>query len=124
MKAKAKATATRLAKTTSADVPKGMKALSGSFAPTWDPDKVNPLQGTFGEPKTVPLKQGNKTVDRRCVEFTTNKGERFTVWESAGLKTMFEDVEPGTEVYIRFDGYGEAKKGQNAPKLFTVAVDD
>lgn len=119
-----KATATKLAKSSSANVPKGMKALSGSFAPTWDPEKVNPIQGTFGEPKEVQLKQGNKTVTRRCVEFTTDKGDRFTVWESAGLKTMFDEVEAGTKVYIHFDGYGEAKKGQNAPKLFTVGVDD
>lgn len=122
--AKAKATARKLAKSTSGNVPKGMKALSGSFAPSWDPEKVPTLEGSFGAIKTVPLKQGSKTVDRRCVEFTANDGERYTVWESAGLKTMFEEVEPGTGVYIHFDGYGEAKKGQNAPKLFTVGVDD
>lgn len=128
MKAKAnrnrKPSASSIARSSSANVPKGMKALSGSFAPSWDPEKVPELQGTFGDIKEVPLKQGNKTVERRCVEFTTEKGDRYTVWESAGLKQMFESVDPGTGVYIRYDGLGVAKKGQNAPKLFTVAVDD
>lgn len=128
MATKAKATrkpsASSIAKSSSANVPKGMKALSGSFAPTWDPEKVPELNGTFGTIKEVPLKQGNKTVERRCTEFTTKDGDRYTVWESAGLKVMFDEVEPGTGVYIRFDGYGQAKKGQNAPKLFTVATDD
>jgi hypothetical protein len=122
--AKATATARKLAKSTSGNVPKGMKALSGSFAPSWDCEKVPTLEGTFGPIKSVPIKQGSKTVERRCVEFTTNSGDRYTVWESAGLKTMFEEVESGTGVYIHFDGYGEAKKGQNAPKLFTVGIDD
>ncbi len=122
-KAKAKATASSLARS-SGNVPKGMKAINSSFAPTWDPEARKELTGTFGPIKEVPLKQGNKTVDRRCVEFTTHDGERFTIWESAGLKVMFDDVKPGTEVYIRFDGYGQAKKGQNAPKLFTVGVED
>lgn len=108
----------------SADVPKGMKALSGSFAPTWDPAKVGTLDGTFGPIKTVPLKQGNKTQDRRCVEFKTQGGERFTVWESAGLRTLFDEVKPGTRVFIKYEGLGQAKRGQNAPKRFLVAVAD
>jgi hypothetical protein len=37
---------------------------------------------------------------------------------------MFETVEAGTPVYIRFDGLGVARKGQNAPKLFTVAIQE
>lgn len=122
-KAKAKATASSLARS-SGDIPKGMKAINASFAPTWNPEQRKELTGTFSEPKSVELKQGKKTVERRCVEFMTHDGERYTIWESAGLKVMFDDVEPGTEVYIRFDGYGQAKPGQNPPKLFTVATAD
>jgi hypothetical protein len=121
---KAKASAKKLARSSSNEIPKGMKAINGNFAPNWNPEDVPILQGTFGEIKNVPLKQGNKTVERRCTKFTTENGEDYTVWESAGLKAMFDDVEPGTDVYIRYDGLGTAKKGQNAPKLFTVAVSD
>ena len=106
------------------EIPSGMRQLAGSFAPTWNPEEVPHLRGTFSEPKSVTLTQGKKQVERRCVEFTTENDETFTVWESAGLVHMFEEVEPGTEVFIRYDGLGTAKKGQNAPKLFTVAVAD
>ena len=118
-----KASASSLSINGSSDIPKGMKALSGSFAPTWQPEKVgDELRGTMGEPKTVTLQQGKKQVERRCVEIDTGN-EKFTVWESAGLKVMFDEVEPDSDVYIRFDGLGVAKRGQNAPKRFTVAVD-
>jgi hypothetical protein len=119
-----KTTAAALARSTSSSVPSGMKALNGSFAPTWDPKEGEELVGTFGEPKTVELQQGRQKVQRRCVEFNTDDGDRFTIWESAGLKVMFDEVEPGTQVFIRYDGLGVAKKGQNPPKLFTVAVED
>lgn len=122
-KAKAKASASTLSKS-NGEIPKGMKALSSTFAPTWQPTKEGEsITGTMGEVKTVTLQQGKKQVERRCVEITTAKDERYTVWESAGLKTMFEDVEADSEVYIRYDGLGVAKRGQNAPKRFTVAVE-
>lgn len=116
-------TAAKLAKA-SDDIPAGMKQLSGNFAPSWNPEEVPILHGTYSEPKSVTLTQGNKKVERRCVEFTTDTGEKYTVWESAGLAQMFETVEAGTPVYIRFDGLGVARKGQNAPKLFTVAIQE
>jgi hypothetical protein len=106
------------------DIPKGMKALTSSFAATWQPEREGEsLTGELGEVKTVTLQQGKKTVERRCVTVTPDKGDAVTVWESAMLKPLFEDVEEGDRVYIRYDGLGVAKKGQNAPKLFTVAVD-
>jgi hypothetical protein len=122
--AKATATARKLAKSTSANVPKGMRTLSSDYAPSWDPEKVPTLEGAFGEVRTVPLKQDGKRVERRCSEMTLKDGKRVTVWESAGLKRLFDEASAGATVYIHFDGYGEAKPGQNAPKLFTVGIDD
>ena len=119
-----KATASKLAKSSNGEIPKGMRQLSSDYAPSWDPEKVPTLNGTFGEVRTIPLKQDGKRVERRCVEMSTSDGKRVTVWESAGLKRLFDEVEPGANVYIHFDGYGEAKPGQNAPKLFTVGVND
>ncbi len=51
-------------------------------------------------------------------------GERFTVWESAGLVNLFSAIEekaPCT-VWIHFRGFGTAKRGQNPPKLFDSAI--
>jgi hypothetical protein len=60
------------------------------------------------------------------MEVTAKKsGERFTVWESAALVELFDQIKEtgeGPEVYLRFEGLGKKKPGQNPPKLFTVAI--
>ena len=70
------------------------------------------------------IRKEKKTV--RCMEVTRKKsGERFTVWESAALGGLFDSIAEtgeGPEVYIRYDGLGKKKPGQNPPKLFTVAI--
>ena len=109
------------------DIPAGFNQIGGGYAKTWDPAQGDTLQGpTTSAVKVVSMKQGRNTVDRRCVEITdTDSGERHTLWESAILRDFFDALEEsgeGTEVYVRFDGLGTAKKGQNAPKLFTVAI--
>ena len=119
--AKAKASAPR----PSATPPKGMKQIQGGYAATWDVEKLPVLQGSISEaPKTVTLTQGKKQVERRCVEVKTADGDRYTVWESAGLASLFSAVEEQTpcKVWISFRGYGVAKKGQNPPKLFDSAI--
>jgi hypothetical protein len=80
------------------------------------------LQGVWGKVRTIQVKRGKKMEDARLCDVETEDGQRFTVWESAVLAPLFNDCEAGTEVYIAFEGYGVAKKGQNAPKLFTVAT--
>jgi hypothetical protein len=109
------------------DIPAGMKTLGGGFAPTWKPEEHSVLHGLVtGDVKTVEMTIGRKKQDRRCVEITEHDTqERFTVWESAALGELFDVLaEDGInqDVYIRFDGLGTAKKGQNPPKLFTVAI--
>jgi len=114
----------------SQDIPKGMKAIGSGYAPSWDVDKLPTLHGTVSsEIKTVPLKQGRKTTDRRCVEVTSKVDQqKHTVWESATLAELFDQLIArgkkviGTEVWMHFDGFGKKKAGQNAPKLFTVAI--
>jgi len=111
--------------TPSATAPKGMKTISGGYAATWNVDEVPTLDGKVADkPKTVTLTQGKKQVERRCIEVRTADGERYTVWESAGLVTLFEALDEGApcRVWIHFKGYGTAKKGQNPPKLFDSAI--
>lgn len=108
------------------DIPEGMKQLGGGYAPTWKPETGDSLHGNVSSAiRTVEMKIGRKVQERRVFELTTKDDQRFAVWESAALSELFEQVEEagvGFEVYIRFDGLGTAKKGQNPPKLFTVAA--
>ena len=121
MAAKAKATA----KNASAQPPKGMTLIAGGYANSWDVDTLSTMEGTVNDPpRVVQITQGGKLQDRKCVEVKTDSGERFTVWESAALVNFFEVLaeKAPCRVWIHFLGYGKAKKGQNAPKLFEAAV--
>ena len=108
-------------------IPEGFEQVGGGYAATWKTEQMQVIHGQVtGAVREVELTIGRKKQTRRCMEVTTKKsGERFTVWESAALGDLFDKVTAlgeGCEVYIRFDGLGKAKTGQNAPKLFTVAI--
>lgn len=109
------------------DIPEGFKQVGGGYAPTWKPETGESLKGVATSVKEVEMTIGRKKQTRRCVEVTdTDTGKRFAIWESAALGDWFDQLAEsgeGTEVFIRFDGLGKAKKaGQNPPKLFTAAV--
>lgn len=117
-KAKAKQTAKQNRKPS---VPKGYKAIGR--APSWDPEKNPVIEGVRGKAKEVTL---NRDTDE---EYTTetmivNDDEigPVTVWKSAMLGDIFEQTDDGDTVRIEFLGYGKAKKGQSAPKLFNCMV--
>ena len=108
-------------------VPEGFEEIGGGYAPTWKPEDLRVLHGPVtGAVREVEMTIGRKKQTRRCMEVTRKKsGERFTVWESAALGALFDEIATkgeGPEVYIRYDGLGKAKPGQNPPKLFTVAI--
>ena len=108
-------------------IPEGFEQIGGGYAPTWKPDEKRVLHGPVtGGVREVEMTIGRKKQTRRCMEVTAKKsGERFTVWESAALGALFDQIletGEGPEVYICYDGLGKAKPGQNPPKLFTVAV--
>ncbi len=118
----------------SADIPAGMKQIGSGNAPTWKPEEGEALNGTvtqdvkiveFTNKRKVKGKMVEETTERRVFELTDEEGQRHAIWESAALVELFDIVAEngvGTGVFIRFDGYGKKKPGQNAPKLFTVAV--
>lgn len=109
-------------------VPRGMRLLEGGYAKTWNVDEQAELEGEVRSvPKTVTLNEGTKKeTQRQCVEVHTTDGERYTLWESAALGSLFERLSNAKDlpmrVWLSFRGYGVAKKGQNAPKLFDVAI--
>lgn len=47
----------------------------------------------------------------------------MNVWGSAVLDQFMALVKPGEKVRITYDGLGEAKSGNQPPKLFIVEVD-
>lgn len=109
------------------DIPEGFQTMGGGYAPSWKPEDVPVLHGTVtGAVREVEMTIGRKKQTRRCMEITTLDGkDRYTVWESAALGDFFDAVTEageGGEYFLRFDGLGTAKKGQNPPKLFTVAA--
>lgn len=109
------------------DIPEGFEKIGGGYAPTWKVEELKVLHGPVtGGVREVELTIGRKKQTRRCMEVTQKKsGDRFTVWESAALGELFDQITEtgeGPEVYIRFEGFGKKKAGQNPPKLFTVAV--
>lgn len=113
----------------SANIPAGMRQMGGGYATTWSP--VEPGDSLHGfvsaMPKELTLNKGTKKENvTRVMEVTDKEGIRHGVWDSAVLSSLFNEVEehgePGQEVFIQYDGLGKKKPGQNAPKLFTVAI--
>ena len=107
-------------------IPEGFKQLGGSYAETWNVEEQPLLQGVItGEVKEVEITRQKEKVMVRCCELTENETEkRFTVWESAALESFIDKVAAegiGGEYFLRYDGLGKKKRGQNAPTVFTVA---
>lgn len=134
-KAKAKVTPIQNGKSLpqSADIPSGMKQMGGGYAPTWTPVEIgDSIHGVVSDlPKELTLNKGTKKENvTRVMEVTDMEGERFAVWDSAVLASLFDEIEGlddaaiGVEIYIKYDGLGKKKPGQNPPKLFTVAIQD
>ena len=126
-KTSAKATAAAVALPEGEAVPEGFEEIGGGYAPTWKPDEMRVLHGPVtGGVREVEMTIGRKKQTHRCMEITRKKsGERYTVWESAALGELFDQIAEtgeGPEVFLRFEGLGKKKPGQNPPKLFTVAI--
>jgi len=127
-KSKATAKAKAEALPPAGEIPEGFEQIGGGYAPTWKPeDGTRLLHGKVtGAVREVELTIGRKKQTRRCMEVTQKKtGERLTLWESAALGDLFDSIAEtgeGPEIFVRFEGHGKKKAGQNPPKLFTVAI--
>lgn len=134
-----KRTSKKSALPTAGGIPEGMKQMGGGYANTWKPENEGdtihgPVTAAvktveFDQRRKVKGKWVNEKVERRVCEVTnTEDDQRYAVWESAALAALFDELAEagddaiGTVVFLRFDGLGKKKAGQNAPKLFTVAM--
>ena len=104
-------------------LPKGYEAISG-FGQSWPSDDTKAgdmIEGTITEFDEVDVKRGKKTTTVQNMKVETKEGQVHTLWESAGLRPLFE-YEEGTIICVIFLGMGKAKRGQNPPRLYTLGV--
>ena len=106
-----------------ATLPKGFEAIQRG-SESWPNDDTvigEMIQGKILEFDSVTVKRGKKTEEVEMCRVETKDKKTYTLWRSAGLAPLF-DYEEGTEFAIIYDGYGKAKKGQNAPRLYRIGV--
>jgi hypothetical protein len=120
-KAKQKQSKAKQTKSASVKLPTGYKVIGR--APAWDVEKHPVIQGVRGKVKPVTVNRG--TDDEYTTETMIINDHvlgRVTVWRSAFLEPLFEETDDGDSVRVEFLGYGDAKKGQSAPKMFDVST--
>lgn len=105
-------------------LPKGFTSIGG-MGESWKPTKKGAsIQGVLIAVKNIKKKapkKGENPMMKLATIRTTDGGE-VQVWESSRLRALFT-VKKGTKVFVRFEGIGKAaKKGQNPPRLYTVAT--
>lgn len=104
-------------------LPKGFEPISG-FGQAWPNDDTeigDMLRGTLSDFDEFTTGKGKNKRDVQTVKVEDADGRVHTLYESAGLRPLFE-FEEGTEVAVIFDGMGRKKKGQNAPRLYRLGV--
>lgn len=77
------------------ELPEGFDNITLQAEP-WHPEDWNPLIGTVQSMRSYNTKNGPK----RTALVRGEKGE-VRVWESAGLRDLFDELGVGDEVYIR-----------------------
>ena len=85
---------------------------------TWIPKKAeDSIEGVF-------IKAESDVGPKKSMMYHLDVDEkRVCVWGCAILDQRMEMVKPGEKLRITFKGLGEAKNGNNAPKIFKVEVD-
>jgi hypothetical protein len=103
-------------------LPSGYKVIGR--APNWDAEKDPVIEGERGPLREVTFDEGTKkerTLNVMIVQDDTLGA--VTVWESAGLKDLFEQTEDGDTVRIEYLGTAKsAKKGHNPMRLYSCGV--
>lgn len=110
-------------KGTVAQLPKGFTAIQSGFGLSWPNEETkigDAIEGVVTGYRTV-KRAKNKGGDTQVMSVEQADGTHITVWKSAVLETFFDEDYEGLSVWIRFDGLGKKKRGQNPAKLFTYA---
>lgn len=113
-----------------AALPKGFTSIGG-FGKSWpdeDTKKGAAVQGLVIEYDSIKVtrKRGGRNVTETVnnLKLETTDGTVITLWESATLKSLFAEDYTDIEIWVRYDGLGKKKHGQNPAKLFTLAYNE
>lgn len=104
-------------------LPKGFTAIGG-LSSSWPNDTTKPgevIVGTIVSFDEKKVQRGKRKEKVKLLELETTEGKKLTLWQSAGLSPLF-DLPAGTRVRLEYLGMGVAKPGQNAPRLYALAV--
>lgn len=94
--------------------------VGGDFPDTWRPTEIGDrIVGEVTDKRTVKTLNG----ERSLIQVDTDEGP-LTVWESAGLKSLFEVVEIGHVVDIDYEGEKVSEKTGRTFKSFNALYDD
>ena len=77
------------------------------------------LEGVYLSHEGKEIDHQGKQIRGARYYFHTEGGPKM-VWGAAVLDSQMKFVRVGSEVRIEFEGLGEAKSGQSAPKMFKV----
>ncbi len=105
-----------------AQLPEGFEAIEGSFAPSWDFDEMPVIQGEVTRLEYVETGVGRDRRTVRVMDIKTPSGERFAVWESAGLRPLFDRAGKGAIVAAAYTGEVEVKGRKQPMHGFQVGI--
>lgn len=91
------------------------------FPATWDFESNAVLQGVFESKKE--LEQDALDGGKRMVwvyTIRTSDGEKHGVWGSYNIDQGMQDLEPGTEVRITYEGTVKIDNGARSVKQFVI----
>lgn len=104
-------------------LPKGFTAITG-FGESWPGDNTkvgDMLRGTVIEYDEITTTRDGKKVQVQQCKIETKGGKVYTVWESAGLRGLFDDEDyTECEVAIIYRGLGKKQPGKNPPRLYHI----
>ena len=105
-------------------LPPGMEMVSdGTLTPEHDWTANPEIYGEMQIIKVVPVRRG-KLIENTRLMIVTGTDGKTAVWESAGLKDLFDIAKPGGKIYIKYKGLMELDGGRNPMKQFVTAYDD
>jgi len=104
------------------EVPQGYAVkVTAELPESWDFVKFPVLEGTVQAVQSVKITDKDGVRHTRVAHVANARGI-FGLWESATLLPLFDALKDGMDIFVRFEGLGEAKPGRSAAKLFTAAI--
>jgi hypothetical protein len=100
------------------------KIEGGNFPPLHDFEKNPVLTGTVTEVKTIQVKKRKKMEETRIMYVADDDGVVESVWESAALEKLFDEVKKGEKIWIAFTGMIQIKGRQQPMKGFDAYIID